>query len=1160
MRYTEHYRLSSVEVGEPLNAAEDARRFLTIDRQLLGLFQVFGNGVIEGWDISLAGGLNVSVSAGRGHINFMSALTTEPRTVSGLTPNSTNYIYAQAIDETRYNRDVYFFSDVVIYNSTQAILLGAVTTGDATVESVDTSGRNDISFIETIKTLINQHRHRGGTDSPSKVNLQTEVIGQLPGFRVDGIDASKIVSGQISPGRLPTLEHSDLLHSGILTHAQLDTFVRNLNNPNVRLLGELAGINMLQLYLAMKHIWDEVDAYATNLLALIPGISPDSFTDYVATTAVVDKYNHAIQGIPSLGGQLLSTTWTSAYDFSRAVTRVNMDILTQPDGDDYVRLTRPVSELIVEGFDNVFANDVAIPNWSLTTKATNDDSSFNSDSSIKVDGAFSAKLKIEQGFQLRSSRIFDEAQDWTGYNEIEVAISTLSTTHGQIRFQILGPYNSATQDYDVLEDFILLDAGEITTGFKDVIRDISTLTTRNAVWGIRLYTDTALGWDVNEEVVCNVDRIRLNNTIFFDPNGYIRFRIQTPQKSTWAAISWDGDINDGQIKARARSASNFAAMDQGTSVQWGDYFEVSGLSPNIPDNTNVEIELALFSNSAKTSSPSVRSITLTYITTSEDAGLTVTTTQDFLRATRIVNAIVEDPGDVLIEGRIDTGDYYYGTNNSVQQVDRLGVPVIGITGSEFPLSPMQAAAATLTSVNTGIDGASTVKRLDDRTYLVADAMNDRVLLLDRDGNIIKGLGSNNVRFIENDLYPLTTSYVQDDGHLYVCWSRNVSPESVDLTKFTIRGAGFSMTLSPSVDTVSLPAGALGDSGTNVLKVILSDAHAGELTSFLASPNITDSRLFLAIDDGAVQDGFNPDNENYAALVGPRGLEIFVGDLKYVGGIHRPISAEITSEGTWLIGNAKPLLVTSDGGDPLTGVGRSEITSVLEMDPDTGEVSFSDDSVDFSLLSIGAAVEVDANHVAVGGITKDEAPPSTTSVANAINRDVVATVGGGVQDSSTAAQQTVAVQSVQESTGTTAIVTEGDPLAEGATAETVTEGEATTTTAATTTATTTETGTTSSQTDYDVIEEYRGRVKIIHKASGRVVYDQYTSDGSYCADVRVDESGNLLVVEKTFDAMVGRGRVVKMDEDGNVYFQYGYGQFASFNDVRLLSDGNMVVSS
>ena len=47
MRFTENYRLGSVIAGQPLDPLEDSRRMLTIDSQLLGLFEVFGNGVSE---------------------------------------------------------------------------------------------------------------------------------------------------------------------------------------------------------------------------------------------------------------------------------------------------------------------------------------------------------------------------------------------------------------------------------------------------------------------------------------------------------------------------------------------------------------------------------------------------------------------------------------------------------------------------------------------------------------------------------------------------------------------------------------------------------------------------------------------------------------------------------------------------------------------------------------------------------------------------------------------------------------------------------------------------------------------------------------------------------------------------------------------------------
>src|ERR1700750_2529880 len=112
MKFTDHFKLGSVEVNQPILPIEDSRRMLTIDRQLLGLFQIFGNGVITGWHVTAGSTLTVNVSPGRGHINFMAAETTDPRSVVDLVPNSTNYIYAQAVDSTRYDRDLIFIASL----------------------------------------------------------------------------------------------------------------------------------------------------------------------------------------------------------------------------------------------------------------------------------------------------------------------------------------------------------------------------------------------------------------------------------------------------------------------------------------------------------------------------------------------------------------------------------------------------------------------------------------------------------------------------------------------------------------------------------------------------------------------------------------------------------------------------------------------------------------------------------------------------------------------------------------------------------------------------------------------------------------------------------------------------------------------------------------
>lgn len=1126
MRFTDNYRLGSIEAGEPTNPLEDSRRFQTIDRQLLGLFQVFGNGIIEGWEVSESGGLNVSVAPGRGHVFFMSAQTTEPRAVTGLTPSATNYVYAQAIDETRFNRDVIFFASTTLFTGGKQLLLAKVTTNAAGVIEIDDSVRNDISFIEQIKALINQHRHRGGSDNPSKVDLASEVMGQLPGFRVEGIDASKIVSGRIPAGRIPVLEHSDLQHSGILTHAQLDSFVRNLSNPNVRLLGELSAINMLQLYLAQKHIWNEVDSYSTNLLAMIPGITDDTFTDYANTTALVDKFNHTIQGIPALSGSLHATTFRTTGDFKRAFARLRIEIPeNDPDGQ-FFRLSRPFEDLLIEGFDNVLSNAQAIPGWNVETVASGDEnSSIISDNSKKVDGAFSAKVQFDQQFRVQATKIFDEVQDWQDFNRLEVSIETLTEAHGQIRLDVLGPKGS-DGEYTVLNDPItLLAVNETTSGFKTFAKDILSLT-RDKVAGVRIYTDTALGWDLSP-VVINLDRIILKNTVFYEQTGFIRFRLQTPQQSQWASISWDGDENDGEIRARARSGPDFAVFDQSNAVQFQPYISTPGDSPGVDNNTNLEIEIALSADSSRTKTPVVRTVTISYITSSTSTGLTIDSTSEFLRATALKNTRVssDDPsggtvaGKVIIDGRVDTGDIVYGLTNSIQQVDRFGTPVLGITAPEAFLSPQQAAKLQVIFRQGGLNGVAHVQRLDDRTYLAADALNDRVLLFNRDGEILQALVSNNARNLEG-LYPIQASYNQEAEILYVAWSSNVSFAGIDLSKFTINGFGLSLTLSKSVDQIIKVQGVNSqtDSG-NVTAIALGSSHAGALESYINDNTVADNRIFLDVGVDAVAEKVNKDNLNFATLSGTRGIQVAVGDIQYVKGIFRPVSVSVTSSGNWLICNAKPLLVDSDGSDPVTGVGRDEITSIIEVDPDTGEIVFSDSSVDFSLVTLGGAVEVNEKYVAMAGIAQDDFPPPDGT-------------------STTTVEATLLDGTVQKKSTTTSTATD----------------------ASTSTSTSTE-----QEDDFSALSDYRGRIKIVEKKSGRTIYDQATSDGTFGSDVQEDADGNLVIVEKYFiedEALgrIGRGRIAKLDDVGNVFYQYGNLEFEAFNDVRVLGSGNLVASS
>jgi hypothetical protein len=1076
MFYTDKYRLGAVEAGQPLDPLEDSRRFLVIDRQLLGLFQVFSNGVVSGWDVAAGGGLAVAISPGRGHIDFMAASTDDTRTVSSLVPNSVNYIYAQATPNTRFDRSVFFFGDTVQFTGGQQVLLAKVQTSATSVTSVDATVRQDISFIETIKDLIKSHKHRGGDLNPTKIDLATEVTGRLPGYRVANLDASTVQSGRLSPSRLPMLNHEDLEHSGTLTHPQLDSLVRNIGDGNVRLLGELSAVNMLQLYMAVKHSWSGVDEFATNTLIMIPGITPDDFIDYTNTTANIDPTNHTISGVTCEAGSLTTTTYDTKVAFQSAKLKSDVEIGEDLSGA-FVKLTKPSVPVIVESFDNVFANSVDLTDWTVETVPAQDATTFKSDNSVSVDGEYSGKLSVSQQMRLQATRVFDTSQSWSSYSQIEISIQTTSAYHGKLMFQILKKVNDT---YEEVDSFMLLDTNEITAGFRGITHDISDVDV-SVVDAIRIYTETGdLGWDLSAFVV-NLDSIKLNNNLYYSQSGRIRFRLLMPQTTQWTTLSWTGDTNGGTIQARARTANSYEVFDQSSASVFSAFISTPG-DPNVTNNKAIEFELALTSPNDKLATPVIRTIAVTYMTSSETGdGFSFDSVSDFQRASKLENATIESPGNVLITSPLTTGDIVYATKRTVQQVGLSGTGATtvidhvtaGFGGSKMPIAPMQAAVGM--SGESSFDTVSAVERLPDRSYLIADTMNDRVLLLDVDGKLIKGFVSNNVKNV-TDTYPLCVYYNSSQKKLYIAWSSNVSTSTLDVSKIVISGAGLSMRLSKSSDVLgSVLVSNTNQSTSNVSVVVLGAAHASQIDAYVSNSSENTS-LYLQMESDAISGGVDVSNTNYASLLTTRGMKIFVGDIAFLSGIYRPISVSRTSEGDWLVCNAKPLLF-SGSIDPATGESKDNILSLVEIDPIASSIVFSDNSVDFSTITLGGAVELNSAYVVLAGIT-----PTSTS----------------------------------NTTPTTAV---------------------------------------------DVLKSRMGIIKTIEKSSGRVVRQQLTADNGYPADVQLDANDNLVLVEKFINGTeVSNGRIVKLDDDGNVFFQFGMANMIAPNDVRVLSTGNLIVSA
>ena len=413
-----------------LNVEKEINRFLTIDRQLWGIYNVFGNGVISGWDVfannfTRTNGLSVSISTGSGIIRYMAGETTFPSIVNFLPTNSIVYIYATIQEATARNRRVSFFYSPTLLTDL-SVLLATVATNQNSIVNIDTTNRQNIGFINIIKEQIDSHRHRG---TPSKINLENEVKGQLPSARIEGLDASKIISGKISKDRIPILDHNNLENIGQLSHAALDTFVDTLSQDNKPLLGEIASSNLIRQFLFLKQLYSEADRELLNTILFIPSVTND-IIDYENSTTYIGE--GCISGRLNQAKQIVSIKWDSTSDFndyhdSGGVVINNGEIiLDREDG----------GSLSLDNFENANQSNENIASYKKEVQILEDNFKVLSESSdlFVLNGFFSGKFSSKRSYRALFVKEFDSEQNWEDYNKLIFNIKTISNTHGPVYF------------------------------------------------------------------------------------------------------------------------------------------------------------------------------------------------------------------------------------------------------------------------------------------------------------------------------------------------------------------------------------------------------------------------------------------------------------------------------------------------------------------------------------------------------------------------------------------------------------------------------------------------------------------------------------------------------------------------------------------------------
>lgn len=1070
---------------------------------------IFGNGVVNGWIIAIQEAFNISVGEGFGNINFMSGRTTFPAVLGNLPSNSTVYIYARTKARTTFTEEVEFLfhsSATLAEADFNFLLLSKVVTGATGIESVDNTVRQEIGFIELIKAAIRLHKHRGGSLNPSKIDLSSEVKGQLPSFRIADFDAEKITTGTLDLARIPLLDHQDLQNVGLLTHPQLDTFVKTLEASNTELFGEIGTANLLQLIIAAKLIYEDLDsAFFTgtqidenmiNEFIVIPGITPNDRIDFDNSTANIDVEQHFIKGIPPTTG----TSFYVTFDTALAWEAQTLDKLTI--AADSVVLAfdeeQDTTTEIIEGFESA-----TTPNQDLTDSGSGlfteqsivqvDQATVESDSSSTntTEGFFSGEFSHKQSIRVQFVKEFTPVKDWSTFDSFNFDVKCLSQSHGAVKLFFTDSSNNKSPDFTVLGQ------DEITDGFEFRTIDLTTIEFANDIKSFVIYSD-----DHTSDFTYFIDNINIRRALLLPEEGTLKVRYSSGAPVVFSVLEWTSTEPPGtEIEVRARAANGSVLLNRATYTD----FLNSGDAINL-EGTDLEIELTFLPDSDRLPpGPSLQSLRILILTDAEIDGFAIDTSDEFARGTG-ENVALQSGGAVQLNTPIYVDSLYFMLHNSMNQgiISSSGIFESGneptILGTQdSPIAPNQVFKAvedSLTVVSKNFCDPRSVRRQVDRSFIIADTFNDRVLQYDEDANLLAGVGS--INYEANTMFPIAASVDIRTGILYIVWSKKVAFTTVDVSKIIIQTSAQTVQLIKDFDKIlgktTEELGGINAEG-QIMPVFLSSQNAG-----LASSLPKDS--FLQVGADAITGGVDNVSIFYTTAATGLGIPCYIGNFAYIDGIFSPTWAEKALAGGFIIGNgtlavAKYNFTGNSEASGVTATKNSNVSSIIEVD-ENNNIVFGSNVMQFSPFFPGRAQEIDSTTLLIGGI-RPGGTSGTPDNDHPLNFRALST-----DDS---------VRTVEKETLNQIFFPSDSP--------------------------------------------HVGSVILFNKSINTTIFEYTSAEGIIVSDVDIDSLGQYVIAESSLNRS---GRVIKIDTSGNVVFSVGEGLYGLVNDISVKFDDAIVIST
>ena len=735
-KQTTKYKLGYFQEGDFTSGVTEMQRWETIDAQLKAVFSIVGNGILSGWNLVDGGGLKVNITPGAGHVAFVSVESTTDEAIASLTPSTRNYIYAELVADSYWNKTVAFGAYNYQDDLTDNLYIGYVDTDATKVTAINTDGRAVLGFRALIESIVADHEHIGGTGNPDPIDLSSEVQGVLNQDNLpNNLDASIIQTGTLDTDRFPKLDHiTKLTNQGTLTHAQLEAFVESMSAGSTEFMGETSTINLLQLTLALMHVYPEIDEYMVNQIAYIPGISPDDYVDWTNTTATVDILpassggTHTITGTAASGLTAYTKIWDDETDYSGATQQ---DVII--DGDS-VTLATTRNSLILDEFSDISQWVVETQDLSsIVAGITADSTDFISGTSAKISiGSQEAEMALVVKKEFT-------AQDWSDYKYIRFYLKTENVDHGDLIFYLQdGSYGIQNSYIKVLDrNTATINVDTLQAGWQEVTVDISSYQ-RESINMIAFYTSTQDGWNTSKAFEFNLEGISLDSGNIFEENGYVRVIFGNGSLPyDFYRARWDALVPSDSgivIKLRYRTANTLADL---SAAIWSSYITTSGTAFSIPSETlykYIELEVYFNASTDKTAAPTLTKLYLDFYVNDTDTSFEYTTQDDWESGTLFSIDTSSSVGSIKVSETEDIGKYTYGTDGRIVRLNDAMLEEFYAKGTALPKSTYQAK----NNLAPGFGLITGVDRGNNGNLWLTDVDNDRVIEVDKYGNLVRG--------------------------------------------------------------------------------------------------------------------------------------------------------------------------------------------------------------------------------------------------------------------------------------------------------------------------------------------------------------------------------------------------------------------------------------